>query len=663
MKSWKNIFNFSINKLIFVFVFGMLTLILLFVCGVSYANAEFLSIEENYSGTDDFYCNEYEHQNDNLDCYCFGENYALNENYSDILCNDELVPSVFVKDDNKEVISSEGFPEKYDPRNDENFLLPCHSQSYGHCAFFATIAACEGSALAKGLVTKENSDFSEFQLLNSAYTNHRIKDPLNMLKAKSEYSYPVPFPITKNNTNKTSNNDSDVIHCENFIADRWFNKNLFGITNSLFILASWYGPVSEDLVPYSLVNKSNIATKDQLYSNNPDDWKDFTMYDIQKYRDDINTGKFPVLGCNNYDELNQKIIDKAENAISADYAFKNDVVHLQNAEYINFYNSDGTRNFDDIKNAIIKHKALAFNYTEKKDFYNGQYHSVYDPTTSVYDTNHAIDVVGWDDNFDKNHFGKDASSPVPEHNGAWLIRNSWGPKNREGGYFWLSYDNHTMIKGLSCAVAIDVESPDNYDNNYQYDGTDSASKISSLKYGDQFSNVFTAQHEEEDLKAISFAPSGNNTSWDLQIYKLDNINDYLPKWDDYLPPNMSGTDAIQKLNETYPTSGIPLLVDDSNNPQPKSINIKYGGYHTEKLDVPIRLHEGDRYAIVLTNKSEGKASIYCAITDLEYPLKRHVEYCPLISFMKKANNDSWKDLASDSKIIRIKAFTDDVNSD
>ena len=73
-----------------------------------------------------------------------------------------------------------------------------------------------------------------------------------------------------------------------------------------------------------------------------------------------------------------------------------------------------------------------------------------------YDDNrpHAVEIVGWDDNYDASNF---VASPKPKGNGAWLVKNSWGTgeekreqvgdytyiqKNERGsGYIWISYYN------------------------------------------------------------------------------------------------------------------------------------------------------------------------------------------------------------------------------
>ena len=50
------------------------------------------------------------------------------------------------------------------------------------------------------------------------------------------------------------------------------------------------------------------------------------------------------------------------------------------------------------------------------------------------DCNHAVQIVGWDDNIPKEYF-QDAQGNSPEHDGGWLIRNSWGDWSYMHGYF------------------------------------------------------------------------------------------------------------------------------------------------------------------------------------------------------------------------------------
>jgi C1A family cysteine protease len=53
------------------------------------------------------------------------------------------------------------------------------------------------------------------------------------------------------------------------------------------------------------------------------------------------------------------------------------------------------------------------------------------------DINHGVSIVGWDDSFSRENF---PVSNQPDGDGAWIVRNSWGPGWGDGGYFYMSYD-------------------------------------------------------------------------------------------------------------------------------------------------------------------------------------------------------------------------------
>ena len=55
--------------------------------------------------------------------------------------------------------------------------------------------------------------------------------------------------------------------------------------------------------------------------------------------------------------------------------------------------------------------------------------------------NHAVTIVGWDDNYKKENF---IDGPKPSRNGAWIVKNSYGTGFGDKGYFYMAYDNATF---------------------------------------------------------------------------------------------------------------------------------------------------------------------------------------------------------------------------
>ena len=260
-----------------------------------------------------------------------------------------------------------------------------------------------------------------------------------------------------------------------------------------------------------------------------------------------------------------------------EYAYSKDAVHLQNYYYASLDVSDGIDNLAAAKQLIKEYGGLSAAFCASTSYYNSTYNSFYYPDSVG--SNHNITIVGWDDEFSKNNFGDN----TPEGDGAWLIRNSWSSDtpdaNTNTGYsfyglFWMSYYDKSLEP---YALAYDFESADNYDNNYQYDG--SMYEESSYYYDKtqaSFANIFTANASDygESLKAVSFATETQNVSYTVKIY----------------------TDV-----EDTPQSGTLKTT--------KSGTVTDAGYYTVKLDESVSLEPGQRYSVVVEITGDGTNEI------------------------------------------------------
>ncbi len=70
--------------------------------------------------------------------------------------------------------------------------------------------------------------------------------------------------------------------------------------------------------------------------------------------------------------------------------------------------------------------------------------------------NHAISIVGWDDNYPKENF-KDHKGKHPSQNGAYIALNSWGKEFGEDGYFYISYEDDLVEREMSGVISTDIE--------------------------------------------------------------------------------------------------------------------------------------------------------------------------------------------------------------
>ncbi|MCR5339270.1 MAG: C1 family peptidase [Lachnospiraceae bacterium] len=113
---------------------------------------------------------------------------------------------------------------------------------------------------------------------------------------------------------------------------------------------------------------------------------------------------------------------------------------------------------DEIKAAIRQGGAVTALYYSYalyyKDGVNEKMDSTYYMPYPVNSRNHAISIVGWDDDFPAGNFvngfmKNDDGSEVSLPNGAWLCKNSWGKKAYKSpavasGYYWISYYDRSL---------------------------------------------------------------------------------------------------------------------------------------------------------------------------------------------------------------------------
>lgn len=103
---------------------------------------------------------------------------------------------------------------------------------------------------------------------------------------------------------------------------------------------------------------------------------------------------------------------------------------------------DTTTSRDSIKTLIHTYGSIVASFnsdslylTDNLSFYCG------DSTLSTGQLKgHCVSIVGWDDNYPKDRF-KDSLCGTPSHNGAWLMKNSWGENIGDNGYMWISYED------------------------------------------------------------------------------------------------------------------------------------------------------------------------------------------------------------------------------
>ena len=91
-----------------------------------------------------------------------------------------------------------------------------------------------------------------------------------------------------------------------------------------------------------------------------------------------------------------------------------------------------------VKNAVMKHGSVQISYQHDDSYYFERNCSYFAPE-ELTNSGHGVSVVGWDDNYPAGNF-----YTVPEGDGAFLVKNSWGENWGKGGYYWISYYDRNM---------------------------------------------------------------------------------------------------------------------------------------------------------------------------------------------------------------------------
>ena len=470
--------------------------------------------------------------------------------------------------------------KKFDLRNVNGkcYSTPVRSQApFGTCWSFATIAAIESSILGAGLngadgkpATAETLDLSEKQL--AWFSARALNDPNSPQNGEGQF-----VPDFMNNTESLTN---------------FMNRG----GNAMFstcALAQGIGPSHESSNKFfeyhgkeaTVVSRWMEGSMQKYSYSEADDW---TIPDKHRFESDYSIKETHVLPETHYIDENGYFTYKEEGT----KAIKQELLNLR-AVQVSFQ-ADASMPGDESDGRYI-----STNWA----------HYTYIPTL----TNHAVTIIGWDDNYPKENFIKgtmqmkmrDGKEVVldkqPPANGAWLVKNSWGSGSNEfpdkgsaswgieengvhTGYFWLSYYDKSMSSPVSYVVEQSNEDVNGIDqHDYMPTGLPTAAKFDEEV---RMANKFEAAHDEVLRQVSCFTPYPN-TEVTYDVYLLDDTSD----------KPIDGIKVAEKKIK-YPFSG--LHKEDL-----KDFNIYFDVSGNGSNDFLLTKYQS--YSIVVTQKtSDGK---------------------------------------------------------
>lgn len=274
-------------------------------------------------------------------------------------------------------------------------------------------------------------------------------------------------------------------------------------------------------------------------------------------------------------------------------------------------------NNESLKRALMNYGAAYTTIYSDEYYLNKNTMAHYQPSSSGRRGDHAVTIVGWDDNFSRFNFKQ-----TPPGDGAWIIKNSWGNRwGNLGGYYYVSY--YDKIGGSNNCVFI-LKDKEPGQSLWYYD---ELGMTSSYGNGDTayYANVFGPVDENTDVVEVGIYLPSNGASYDIYL--------------------ASGNGKVDLNNRQLVASGYS----------------EFAGYYTIEIDRKT-INKGELFAPIVKVTTPG----YNYPIPVEAPVRGYSSRAragygqSYISY----NGSSWQDMTSQSydTNVCVKAITEKSNN-
>lgn len=159
---------------------------------------------------------------------------------------------------------------------------------------------------------------------------------------------------------------------------------------------------------------------------------------------------------------------------------------------------------NDIKNHIMNNGGLYCSIRSDADFSDNKNIAFFDDGSKSVTKNHAVVIIGWDDNYSKDNF---KGRYKPKNNGAYLALNSWGTGYGENGYIWISYEDRNVeskLQGILSADTTPKEITLSFENSKVFNKAKTVFKQYPMRVDEIWQAIILPDLAGVDIKELTF---------------------------------------------------------------------------------------------------------------------------------------------------------------